>query len=128
MNEEWKDIKGFEGLYKISSLGRVMSLHPHGCKDTKEYIKVPDSIHNGYLRVELHRKGRRKIKMLVHRLVAEAFIENPEGKREVNHKDCNKHNNTVSNLEWCSHKENMKHAYDNGRVDPHHAISVRWEA
>ena len=70
-----------------------------------------------YNRVKLYHKGRRW-KVPVHRMVAETYIENPEGKGEVNHIDCDRANNVVENLEWCTHSENMRHGYRVGRVRP----------
>lgn len=68
---------------------------------------------NGYLAVNLYKDGKCK-HYYIHRLVAQTFIDNPDNFREVNHKDCNKHNNNVSNLEWCSRRENLQHSYDHG--------------
>lgn len=124
MSEIWRDIDGYEGLYQVSNLGNVLSLHPHRSKKEKPKIISHDNIH-GYHRVELHANGN-KTKFLVHRLVADMFLPNPDNKSEVNHKDGNKDNNTVDNLEWCTHRENMKHAYVNNLVNPHKALSARW--
>ena len=123
MSEVWKDITGYEGLYQVSNLGFVRSLHPHSCKIVNPTILKGDDVH-GYPRVELHRR-RTKTKHLVHRLVAVAFIPNPDNKPEVNHKDGKKDNNCVDNLEWCTRKENMKHAYDNGLVSMEKANQAR---
>ena len=116
MNEIWKDIKGYEGLYQISNYGRVLSLHPHKCKRINPIIKKNEIIKNGYERVELC-KNSKKERKLVHVLVASAFISNIENKTEINHIDGDKNNNHVTNLEWVTHSENMKHASDNGLVD-----------
>lgn len=99
--EIWKDIKGYEGLYQISSLGRVKSL-----KFGKDKILKPTHTYNKYMRVDLCHHNKVK-KHKVHRLVAEAFIPNPEGKSEVNHINTIQTDNRVENLEWCTHKENM---------------------
>jgi len=109
--ETWKDIQGYEGLYKVSSIGRIMSNHTNkkgegwqilsGYTDTK-----------GYQRIGLYKNGL-TINQKIHRLVARAFIPNPDNKAEVNHKDSNKQNNNAENLEWVTLVENMKHAYDN---------------
>jgi hypothetical protein len=105
MEEVWKDIKGFEGAYQISSLGRVRSLPG---KYRKELIRklVPDK--DGYLECMLCEKGKYTHKK-VHRLVGEAFIKNPFGKKEINHKNGNRADNRIENLEWVSRKENEHH-------------------
>lgn len=95
--EIWKPIKGFEGLYEISSMGNVKSLRRGKTMKT--------TLNRGYAYVGLHKDGfTRKCK--VHRLVAETFIPNPENKKDVNHKDYNRSNNNVENLEWMTRKEN----------------------
>lgn len=103
MTEVWKDIKGYEGLYQVSDLGRVRSL-----KFGKERLLVGRKNTYGYLQVKLCKDGKMK-SCLVHRLVAQAFIPNPNGLQEVNHKDECKTNNVVTNLEWCEHKYNMNY-------------------
>ena len=102
--EQWKAIAGYEGLYEVSDLGRVKSFW-HG----KEKILKPGKTHDGYLQVNLYKDGQRKMQ-LVHRLVAEAFIQNPQGLETVNHKDEVKTNNTVSNLEWMSMEDNVAYS------------------
>ena len=95
--EIWKDIEGYEGLYQVSNMGRVKSLN---YKHTgKEGILKPYG--NGYLQVELCKEGNRE-QPLVHVLVATAFLDNVDNLPEVNHKDEDKENNYVENLEWCS--------------------------
>lgn len=110
MNEIWRKIEGFE-KYEVSNLGRVRSLD---YKHTGE-IKVLRPILNryGYLRINLY-KNSKLCSRSIHRLVAQAFILNPENKKQVNHIDANKQNNIVSNLEWCTNLENMQHARDMG--------------
>lgn len=98
------DIKGYEGIYKISKDGKVWS----GL--SRRYIG--SDVKNAYTIVDLRKEGKQHIKT-VHRLVAEHFIPNPENLREVNHKDGNKHNNDVSNLEWVTSSQNTKHSWDN---------------
>lgn len=120
--ELWKDIKGYEKLYQVSNLGRVKSLN-HIASNGSANILYKGRIlkpfldgKKNYLEVCLS-KNNCKRKYLVHRLVAETFIENKLNKAEVNHKDGNKQNNCVDNLEWVSSKENKKHAYENGYYD-----------
>jgi hypothetical protein len=113
MQEIWKDIKGYEGLYQVSNLGRVKSLLFHNNVVTKKREKIlAQRISNsGYLMVGLNKNSKGK-KLYVHRLVAEAFVENPLCKKEVNHKDGNKLNNNANNLEFCTPSENIKHSYE----------------
>ena len=103
MEEIWKDIKGYEGLYQVSNLGRVKSFVKKG-----EKILAPQKNSNGYLRVILTNKAKKK-RYFIHRLVAETFILNPNYYPVVNHLDCNRTNNSVNNLEWCTIK--MNHDY-----------------
>lgn len=102
-NEIWRDIEGYEGLYQVSNLGRVKSLGND--KTKKEKILSQYENKNGYLYVNLCKDGKMKT-FRVHRLVANAFIPNPNGYRCVNHKDEDKTNNCVDNLEWCTHQYN----------------------
>lgn len=110
MKEEWRDIKGYEGRYQISSTGLVKSLNYHR-EGRDKILSFNKSAKNGYLYVALC-NGSGKIKCgKPHRLVAEHFIPNPDNKPYVNHKDGNKHNNNVENLEWVTPLENNLHAY-----------------
>jgi hypothetical protein len=104
--EVWKSIKGYEGIYEISNLGRIKTLSRiiRGRK-MPEKIKKLDKTKQGYLRVELS-KNKSKKKYSVHRLVAQTFIENCNKYPCVNHKDENPSNNSVDNLEWCTHLYN----------------------
>ena len=112
--EEWKDIKGFEGLYAISNYGRVKSLkricraNTCGLRTIEEKILSPCVASSGYCIVVLSKNGAHK-SCSIHRLVAEAFIENPENKKEVNHKDECKTNNIFTNLEWCDRAYNANY-------------------
>lgn len=114
MKEQWKDIPNYEGLYQISTLGRVKSFR----QSTKhrwenEYILKPALANNGYYQVTLYNDTVRH-KFLIHRLVAEAFLPNPHGYPQVNHKDENRLNNSVDNLEWCTAEYN--NAYGTARL------------
>ncbi len=116
MKEEWRDIKGYEGLYQVSNLGRVKSLKKKtfagingGIYITrKERILNYSKDHKGYLRVNLCINKISK-KYFVHRLVAGTFLDNPNNLPQVNHKDENKENNYVSNLEYCTQKYNVNY-------------------
>ena len=100
MKEIWKDVKDYEGLYQVSNLGRI--------KRKSKIIKNGIDT-KGYCYVNLSKNGIVK-NVRVHRIVAISFIPNIENKKEINHIDGNKQNNCVSNLEWATHKENIKHA------------------
>ena len=102
--ETWKKIAGYEGMYEVSDLGRVKSLK-HG----KEKILKPQKINNGYLLVDLYKDGHKKQKY-IHRIVAEAFIQNPQCLETVNHRDEVKTNNAASNLEWMSPADNVAYS------------------
>ena len=112
MEEIWKDIEGYEGLYQISNYGRVKSLNY--AKQGKEKILKDRISNSGYKRVNLSKSGERKT-YYVHRLVAETFIPNPNGYSEVNHKDEDKSNNNIDNLEWCTSKYNSNYGTRNER-------------
>lgn len=119
MKEVWKDIAGYEGAYQISNFGRVKSLEREvnirlfNVGLTKR--KVPELIRkqiiykNGYVGVQLHKQQKVKLH-LIHRLVAQAFLPNPENKPEVNHKNGDKLDNRVENLEWVTASENEQHS------------------
>lgn len=109
--EEWKDIKGYEGLYQVSNLGRVRSVDHYAniSNGNKRFVKGRILKQwkncNGYMCIKIWNKDKRK-SFVVHRLVAIAFIENPHRLPDINHKDEVKQNNVVANLEWCNHSYN----------------------
>lgn len=107
MREIWKPVIGYEKLYKISNLGRIKSLKYRGGK--KQKILSTYNVH-GYKRVRLF-DGITVRSTGVHRIVAEAFLANPDSKQFVNHKDGNKSNNHLDNLEWATRSENAVHAF-----------------
>ena len=114
--EIWKDIPNYEGLYQVSNFGNVKSLArfvKHGEREmfVKERILKTRKNKNGYLSVYPCKNGKYK-PMDIHRIVGVVFIDNPCGYGDINHKDGNKENNHVGNLEWCSRSYNIKHAYD----------------
>lgn len=116
VEETWKDVIGYKGLYKVSNLGRVKRLPKSFIRkdgkpfNLKEKVLTPNPIKGGYYQLKLTRAGNEK-SILLHRIVCRAFHgPAPKGKNFVNHKDTDKENNSETNLEWCSFKENMEHA------------------
>lgn len=119
MEEIWKDIEGYEGIYQVSNLGRVKSL-----KHSKEGKLLKGRVTGkGYLSVVLFRNSVRKSNS-IHRLVAQAFIPNPENKPEVNHIDEDKTNNNIDNLDWSTPKENSNHGTRNDRIAETKSIPI----
>ena len=124
-DEIWKDIPGYEGLYQVSNLGRVKALEKKQKVNIKnnEYITRKEKIKKltkdkyGYVRVMLYKNDKYTLKQ-VHRLVAQAFLDNYDEKLEVNHLDCNIENNNLSNLEMCTRKQNMEYASKLKRMNP----------
>lgn len=106
MEEVWKDVVGYEGLYQVSNLGRVKSLK------SNQLLK-PKIAKDGYVQIVLYNNNRKTL--YIHRLVASAFLDNPKDKAEVNHIDNNPSNNRLDNLEWVTHKENMEWSVKQGR-------------
>lgn len=126
--EEWRDIKGYEGLYQVSNEGRVKSLervvvYKNGHRHKYEEHLMDIIVVQGYCYVGLNYNNRQK-RLRVHRLVAQAFIPNPYGYVEINHKDENTMNNKVENLEWCDHTYNINYGTRNKRVGDHYNKKV----
>ena len=118
MTEIWKNVKGYEGIYQVSNLGRVKSLDRFGSDDRKlkgKLIKCGVNV-AGYKFVIL-RKDNESKNIMIHRLVAWAFLSNENDLSDVNHKDGNKQNNCMGNLEWCTRSYNLKHALKIGLVN-----------
>ena len=134
MEEIWKDIEGYEGLYQVSNLGRVKSLDRHirGTNNSLRFhcgrIMSPADNGKGYLSLTLKNNGQEKT-VYVHRLVAQHFIPNPNRKSDVNHKDFDKSNNRCDNLEWATRSENERHSLIHGkarqRITAEDVISIR---
>lgn len=134
--EIWQDIKGYEGLYQISNLGKVKCLPKiSGCCFQNEMILKPYTDYKGYEIVNLCKNGKYK-NWRIHRLVAETFIPNPDHKEFVNHKDYDRKNNCVDNLEWVTAQENSRWSLENNRnaqlrnnlpSSGHHYIQKRGE-
>lgn len=108
LKEIWKDIEGWEGYYKISSLGRVLSVK-------RGIYKILDENSGGYLRVQLCNNDKKQ-RPFVHRLVAKAFVDGYFEGADVNHKDFDRHNNTAENLEWVTKSQNSKWTFNAGRM------------
>lgn len=128
--EVWKDISGYEGYYQVSNLGRIRSLsrivvHMQGEGNRRgmkrkipECILAQDINWAGYHRVGLSKHGK-KHRVAVHRLVADAFIANPNNLPQINHKDENPHNNHMDNLEWCTNLYNVNYGTRTERASSH---------
>jgi hypothetical protein len=117
LEEIWKDIKDYEGIYQVSNLGRIRNIEYN-------WLKAP-SLHKGkYLRIQLYKDGKCKY-CRVHRLVAEAFIPNPDNKKEINHKDLNASNNNVDNLEWINSEDNITHYMNSDKYRNYLPISKK---
>lgn len=123
IQEIWRPIKNYEGLYEVSNLGNVRTLDKiiRSAIRNNNFIKrkgrdiTPKYTKQGYQFVILYKEGKSK-SMFIHRLVASAFLDNADFKKAVNHKDLVKSNNHVSNLEWVTYKENKSHAMENNAV------------
>lgn len=127
MEEVWKDIKGYEGFYQVSNMGRAKSLERVIARrdGTHQHVteKILTPFKTGgppfYLAVRFRKNGVKATKKL-HRMVAEAFVPNPHGLNVVDHIDCNAHNNEASNLRWCTIADNNRFCREAGRTNPRH--------
>lgn len=133
MNETWIAISGTNNLYVVSNFGQVKSLprrvaSGHGWRDIETKILKPMINKSGYAYVYYTLADGQRVNHRIHRLVAKAFIPNPQNKSHINHKDGDKLNNRVSNLEWCTNQENSTHAKNNGLIthkeENHHAAKL----
>ncbi len=123
MTEIWKDIEGFEGKYRISNTGKVLSLNYR--REHRSKILLPKINPDGYAWVQLwFGDGRYECK-LIHRLVADAFLENPKSYPIINHKDENPLNNNVENLEWCDNSYNVLYSLNRFRARAGYAFGRR---
>lgn len=123
-HEEWRDVVGYEGLYEVSNLGRVRGVERHYYRQDSRGVSYPVVVRarmlnqtensNGYYRVSLSRDNHVK-QAFVHRLVAMAFVENPDNLPVIDHIDGDRHNNDASNLRWCTQGDNLHYTYQNGR-------------
>jgi len=121
MDEIWKDVPGYEGKYQVSNLGNIKSLAKslkNGKTKEEKILSIKGTCGNGYYKITLSKNGKLKT-WLVHKLVAQSFLYKPDYKVEINHKDGNKLNNKIDNLEYCTSSENKLHAFRTGlRVSP----------
>lgn len=130
-HEVWRDIVGYEGYYQVSNLGRVRALdrvvrHAYsGTQSLKGHVLTPCKGNGHYYSVMLSKNGKAK-STRIHRLVAAAFVPNPQHLKCVNHKDGNKLNNSASNLEWCTQRHNVQHAIDHELLTFDHMGFTSW--
>jgi hypothetical protein len=123
--EEWRPIAGYEGKYEVSNYGNVKSLNFRGT-DKEQHLSLSTNF-SSYLRTVLYKEGK-KHNLFVHRLVAEAFIPNPENKTDVDHRDKDTTNNKVENLQWLTRSENIKKSFSQGNKISEKNKSITKEA
>ena len=112
-DEKWVPIEGYK-YYEVSNLGRIRSISHqtlNPCRFREGRVLAQTEVPNGYMHVSLTQEGKKKKSASVHRLVAKAFVANPDNKQYVNHKNGNKKDNRAENLEWVTASENQKHSY-----------------
>lgn len=111
--KEWKEIDGFPN-YMVNNTGEIKSLNYN--KTGREKVLIPHKLSNGYLGINLYDNNKKSCYLLIHRLVAQAFLPNPNGYKIINHKDENRSNNFISNLEWCDYKYNLNYGNRNNKL------------
>ncbi len=131
LTNEWRDVIGYEGIYKVSIDGEIISLERSFIVNGNNVYLPTKKLsqrqnHNGYMTAILSNNGRNKT-ILVHRIVASAFIDNPNNFDCINHKDENKHNNNADNLEWCNHLYNNNYGTRNEKISNSHTGAIRTE-
>jgi hypothetical protein len=123
VKEQWKDVVGLEGIYEVSSLGRVRRKHPRkvcgfcGGKIKRSVFKPRLNL-RGYFAVYIGKNNKERTNWTIHRMVAQAFVPNPDNKPIVNHRDGRKRNNRASNLEWMTNGENVRHGWQLKKRQP----------
>ncbi len=121
--EEWRDVVGYEGLYQVSNLGRIKGLKDRWGNYREKILKL-EITSQGYCRINLNKKGKGK-KYMVHRLVAQAFIPNPNNLPQVNHINEIKNDNRVENLEWCTSEYNVNYGSRTERASKSNSKKVK---
>ena len=124
MEEIFKDIKGAEGNYKVSNKGNVMSMH-YGKTGVPRLLSLKPNRNGKYKTVDLRFNNGEKKTLLVHRLVAEAFIPNPDNLEQVNHKDEDGNNNNVENLEWCTRSYNCSYGHRTDNIKTSNSRKIK---
>ena len=126
MIEKWKEVRGYP-KYKVSSYGNVLSKPQENNRYRYERMLTAHVTTKGYRQTSLYSKDNPRRVVRIHRLVAEHFIPNPENKKQVNHRDGDKANNRVDNLEWATNEENMAHAVKMGlfKTKKHYKASIK---